>query len=290
MQIIDAHHHLWQFGRFDYRWIERGVGPLGRDHLPEDLRAAVAPLGVTGTVLVQTIATVDESMWFCDLAEKHDLIRGVVGWADVTCEQFESQLDRLQQRSPKFVGIRRAFPNDAQTVAPELLRGLGMLQDRGLAFDLLLRPAGLKLVPQIAGELPDLPMVIDHLAKPPIAEGLLDPWADDLAAAAAYPNVTCKLSGMITEADRTRWTADHLRPYIDHALQCFGCDRLMFGSDWPVCLLAGSYRQAFDALNTRLADRSDEERQAIYHDTATRCYRLSPRPPRSNDAPVAGGD
>jgi len=275
---IDAHHHLWEFGRFDYGWITEGQGPLGRDFLPDDLARTVAPHGIDGTVLIQTINDFDESRWFCELGRDHELIRGVVAWVDLTAEDVSERLDQLQAIDGKLVGIRHVVqgePDPDWVVRPDVLRGLSVLEQRGLTFDLLFLPKHLRHVPALAVAMPNLKMVIDHIAKPDIRAGAMDGWAEDFKAAAQFPNITCKLSGMITEADHQRWQPQDLRPYVDHALNCFGPERLMFGSDWPVCLLAGSYDRMIAALEACVPGLSSVEHARLFGGAATEFYRLA---------------
>lgn len=276
-RIIDAHHHLWQFGRFHYGWIAEGRGPLGRDYLPADLAAAAAPPGVRATVLVQTIASFDETRWFCELADASDLIQRVVGWVDLGGQNVGDELDELMAASPSFAGVRVAGPALVDGGgAPRLsaLSGLGALQARGLTCDLLIGPDHLAHVPALAEAAPGLRIVIDHLAKPPIRRGGLSGWAEDLAAAGRWPNVHAKVSGLITEADRQAWTPADLQPYIDHAIDCFGFERLMYGSDWPVCLQAGSYEQALDAVRTCIGDATTADQAKLLAQTAADFYRV----------------
>ena len=274
--IIDAHHHLWQFGRFDYGWISEGEGPLGRDYLPADLKRTIDATGVSRTVLVQTIHSLPETRWFLELAGEHGCIAGVVGWVDLTDPGVGDVLDELRAGT-KLVGIRHVVqgePDDDWVVRADVLRGLAELPGRGLTFDLLFLPRHLKHVPTLARRLPDLPMVIDHIAKPPIKAGRFDGWREDMAAAAAFPNVCCKLSGMITEADHQRWKPADLKPYVEHVIDCFGFDRVMFGSDWPVCLLAGSYERMLNALVECLDEPGDAEAAWLWSETARRFYGL----------------
>jgi len=274
--IIDAHHHLWQFSRFDYGWITEGRGPLGRDYLPADLKRTIDAAGVSQTVLVQTFHSVAETRWFLEMADQHVFIAGVVGWVDLTDPAVGDLLDDLRAGS-KLVGIRHVVqgePDDDWVVRQDVRGGLEALARRNLPFDLLFLPRHLKHVPTLARRMPDLPMVIDHIAKPPIQAGRFDRWREDMAAAAEFPNVYCKLSGMITEADHDAWKPADLKPYVDHVVDCFGFDRLMFGSDWPVCLLAGSYQQVLDSLRQCVGQLSEVESAALYHETARRFYRL----------------
>ena len=278
MNIIDTHHHLWDFARYDYGWIEKGVGTLGKNFLPPDLEATVTPCGVVGTVLVQTIHSFDETRWFCSLANENELIKGVVGWVDLTASDLTDRLDQLTDDTDKLVGIRHVThdePDDNWLLRPDVLSGLDTLQARRIPFDLLLRPRHLKHVPALAARFPDLPMVIDHIAKPLIKDQITDGWQQDIARAAEFPNIYCKLSGMITEADHQNWQPQDLKPYIDHCIDVFGFDRLMYGSDWPVCLLAGTYARMLDALQTCIASHSDAEKKKLLAETAVRYYGLA---------------
>lgn len=227
---IDAHHHLWQIRRYDYGWITPETPVLGRDYMPVHLAPELRAAGVARTVLVQTFHSEAETRWFLQLADQHPFIAGVVGWSDLTDPDLGARLDALAH--PKLVGLRHVVQGEPDVdwlVHPAVIQGLKELERRGLSFDLLLLPQHLKHVPTLARALPALRMVIDHLAKPPIREGQLEPWARDLAAAAEHPNVFCKLSGMVTEADHAQWTVDDLRPYVAHALEVFGPVHVWFG-------------------------------------------------------------
>lgn len=274
---IDAHHHLWQRSQpFDYRWLDAPEHAAIRgDHLPEDLEPILARNGVDASIVVQTQHDLDENRWALILADTHSFIGGVVGWADLASPACEEQVVFFKYH-PKFVGFRHVVqdePDDDWIVRPEVIRGLKVLAKHGMPFDLLFRVRHLRHVPTLAREVPDLKMVLDHLAKPDIRGGGFDAWKDDFrAAAAASPNVFCKLSGMATEADHADWSPATLRPYIDHALECFTPGRLMFGSDWPVCELAGPYDRVKQALDQNLAALAPAEREAIYGGTARRFY------------------
>jgi L-fuconolactonase len=236
---IDAHQHFWDLERFRYPWMPPPPSPLAFSFLPQHLRPILKRNKFDGSVLVQALASMEETEWLLQLASEHDFILGVVPWVDLTDAKLGDILDGLQ-RHPKFKGVRHPVHDEPDVnwiVRGDVLEGLRELARRGLPFDLLFRPAHLRHVPRIAESAPELRVVIDHLAKPPIAAGTLDGWAEDLARAAEYPQVYCKLSGMITEAS-PGWTADELKPFVQHAFAVFGPGRLMFGSDWPVCLLA----------------------------------------------------
>ena len=275
---VDAHHHFWQLSRpFRYGWLDApALSRIRRDYLPDDLKPLILAEGVDRTVFVQTQHDLEENRWALGLAERHPFLAGVVGWVDLASDDAERQLIEFRA-NPKFVGVRHVVqdePDDNFLVREEVLRGLRVLERHGVPFDVLIYVKHLRHVPTLARAMPGLPMVIDHLAKPRIKERSLDDWLPDFRAAAVFPNVFCKLSGMVTEADWKGWTADDLRPYVQTALECFGPERLMFGSDWPVCELAATYGQVKRALVDSLGPISETEREAIFGGTATRFYRL----------------
>jgi L-fuconolactonase len=278
--IIDAHHHFWRLDQpapFNYAWLDAPQNAaIRRNFLPADLEGHLKAAGVERTVLVQTQHNLAENRWALGLAERHEFIAGVVGWVDLASDTCEEELTEFKDH-PKFVGIRHVVqdePDDGFIVRSDVLGGLKTLQRHSVPFDLLFYVRHLRHVPTLIEHLPDLPMVIDHLSKPHIKEKRLDDWLPHFQAAAKFPNVFCKLSGMITEADWRRWKADDLKPYVLAALELFGPERLMFGSDWPVCELAGSYERVVAALNESLGPISPSERQAIFGATARRFYRL----------------
>lgn len=276
---IDAHQHFWQHSLpFDYSWQDGDVmAPIRRDYLPQDLQPLIEQVGVEKTVFVQTQHNVEENRWVLGLAESHDFIAGVVGWVDLASASCEEQLAEFVDH-PKFVGIRHVTqdePDDDFIVREDVMRGLTVLQKHQVPFDLLFYVKHLRHAATLARALPELPMVIDHLAKPRIKDHARDDWIDNFRDAARFPNVYCKLSGMITEADWNQWTPADLQPYVETALEAFGPERLMYGSDWPVCELAGSYAQVHSALSDCLAGISESEREHIFGGTARRFYNLN---------------
>jgi L-fuconolactonase len=275
--MIDSHQHFWQVGRFDYPWMKSDNEVLYRDYLPAQLEPVLRKNGVDKTVLVQASNTIEESRWLLQLADENSFIAGVVGWVDVASLETSSQLEELTAH-PKFKGVRHLVesePEDDWLVHGEVLNGLKILAAFDVSFDLLVHTRHLKYARQVAEECPELSLVIDHLAKPPIARGEFDEWARELRPLAAFPNVYCKLSGLVTEANWTTWTTDDLRPYADYALELFGADRVMFGSDHPVCLLAASYWRVIESFQELLKDLSAADRDQIFAGNATRFYRLS---------------
>ncbi len=276
---VDAHHHFWQIGRYDYAWMGPELGVLHRDYGPDDLRPLLERNDVDRSVLVQTISSLDETRWFLELAERHPFIAGVVGWVDLLDPAVGDVLDELADR-PKLAGIRHQVhdePEDHWLGRDDVRRGLRELAHRSIPYDLLIRPQHLSASLDVAKAFDELTFVVDHVAKPAIARRGWDDWADGITALAACPNVVCKLSGMITEADWQQWTPQDLAPYIQHVIEQFGTDRVMYGSDWPVCLLAGSYDQVVEALTANLSGLSDGERQDVFGNNAARWYRLENR-------------
>lgn len=275
--IIDAHQHFWELGRFDTRWLEVPEHrPIRRNFLPGDLKPLLDAAGVGQTVFVQTQHDLEENRWALGLAERHPWIAGVVGWVDLASDACEEQLLEFR-RHVKFVGVRHITQGEPDVdfiVRPEVFRGLKVLEKHGVPFDLLFYVQHLHHAQTLARELPELKLVIDHLSKPHIKAGRLDNWESNLRQAAKYPNVYCKLSGMVTEADWGRWTPADLRPYVQTALEAFGPDRLMYGSDWPVSTLAGDYQRVLDALREALGSISDDEQAQIFHRTAREFYGL----------------
>jgi L-fuconolactonase len=276
--ILDAHQHFWQLSKpFNYGWLlSPQNAPINRNFLPGDLWRHLQNTGVEKTIFVQTQHDLDENRWALRLAKDHDFLAGVVGWVDLASPRCEEQVLEFRA-NPKFVGVRHITqdePDDDFIVRPNILRGLKVLEKHRVPFDLLFYVKHLKHAATVARAVPGLPLVIDHLAKPRIKDHAIDDWLPHLRAAAACPNVHCKLSGMVTEADWRNWKADDLKPYVHAALDCFGPERLMFGSDWPVCELAASYEQVHQALRDALGLISVDERAAIFGETAMRFYQL----------------
>ncbi len=279
-QTVDAHHHLWERGRpFDYAWLDApALAPIRRDYLPADLLPLLRAEGIDRSVVVQTQHDVAENRWALDLADRHPFLAGVVGWVDLASDRCEEQVVEFRA-DPRFVGVRHVVqdePDDDFLVRPEIARGLRVLAKHGVPFDVLIHVKHLRHVPTLARALPGLSMVIDHLAKPGIKRRRVADWLPGFRETASFPNISCKLSGMITEADWRAWTVADLRPYVEVALDAFGPDRLMFGSDWPVCELAGGYGAVRRALDEALGPITAAERAAIFGGTATRFYGLAP--------------
>jgi L-fuconolactonase len=276
---IDAHQHFWTYSAAEYPWIGPGMERLARDFGPTDLEAMLAAAGIGGSVAVQARQSLAETRWLLGLAETHALIKGVVGWVDLRSDRAAEQLDEFAAH-PRFVGVRHVVqdePDPRFLLGGAFVGGLRLLAPRGLTYDLLLYPQHLPAAAELAALLPEQPFVLDHLAKPRVREGLaaaLEPWRRDLAALARHPNVSCKLSGLVTEAVWREWRRDDFTPYLEAALEAFGPERLMFGSDWPVCLLAADYAEVAGIVTDFVARLSAAEQAAILGGTATRVYHL----------------
>jgi L-fuconolactonase len=273
---IDAHQHFWQVGRFEYAWMPEPPSPLARDYFPADLWPVLERNRFEGSIAVQATHEIRETEWLLELAGESPWIRGVVGWVDLTDARVGDTLDRFQQNA-RFKGVRHMAqdePDHEWLLRADVIRGLRELERRGLPYDLLIYPRHLPLVPRLAEQVPELRMVIDHIAKPPIAAGQLERWAEGMECAAQYPQVCAKLSGMITEADHRDWKATDLKPFVEHAYGCFSADRLMFGSDWPVCLLAGSWKAVLAAFTQSLGALPMNTREKLLGGTAARFYQI----------------
>ncbi|MFC6085909.1 amidohydrolase family protein [Sphaerisporangium aureirubrum] len=282
MTRIDAHHHMWDLSRRSQSWLESpAMAPIHRDFTLSDHAAEAAKAEIGGSVLVQVLADAEETREFLALAARSETVAAVVGWADLTRPGLGDELAALagSPGGDLLRGIRHLVQGEADPrwlARDDVRGGLRRVAAAGLAYDLLVLPHQLPAAIETVRALPELSFVLDHLAKPPIASGDLEPWAGLIRELAAEPNVTAKLSGLITEA-ASDWDADALWPYVDVALDAFGPGRLMFGSDWPVCLLAGSlplWAETVTELLTR-AGLPAAEREAVFRGTAARVYRLS---------------
>ncbi|MEO3752040.1 amidohydrolase family protein [Streptomyces sp. B6B3] len=286
MTVIDAHHHVWDLGVRDQDWITgEAMAPIRRDFSLADLEPEARAAGVTGTVLVQTITVAEETPEFLALADSHPLVAGVVGWTDLTDPGVADVLAALGELpgGRHLVGIRhqvQSEPDPEWLLRADAQRGLAAVGAAGLVYDVLVRAHQLPAAVRAAELRPETTFVLDHLGKPEIAAGEHDAWAADLARLAALPNTACKLSGLVTEADWQGWTVADLRPYAETALDAFGPERVMFGSDWPVCRLAASYGEVVGAARELTGRLDPAERAEVFAGTARRVYRL-PREPRN---------
>lgn len=274
---IDAHQHFWRFDPIRDAWITPDMHVIRRDFLPDGLLPLLHAAQIDGAVAVQADQSVAETAFLLDLAAQCTAIVGVVGWIDLTAENLPDQLATYHTASALkgFRHIAQAEPDDFLT-RPEIVAGIGTLGRAGYSYDVLVYPHQLAAARHLVQRCPDMTFVLDHCAKPPIATGQLDAWRRDFTALGAHTHVSCKLSGLVTEAHWQQWQYEQLVPVLDTALEVFGPTRLMFGSDWPVCLLAASYERVADTVTRWLSALSASEQAAIMGDTAARVYRLAP--------------
>lgn len=275
---IDSHQHFWKADRGDYHWMSPAAPVLCRDYLPADLQPSLKKNKIDKTILVQAAQTVAETDFLLELAGQNDFIAGVIGWLDLDSPQFARELE-MYAKKPKFLGIRpmlQDLPDDEWILRPRVIEALKLVAERELPFEFLTYTRHLPHVLTVLETVPGLRAVLDHVSKPEIKNRKLEPWRSLMARVAKHPNLYCKLSGMITEADHKTWIPDDLRPYVEHVLDCFGVDRVMFGSDWPVCLLAGSYDQVAAALQAVVQPRLDKQGElAVFGENAARFYKLA---------------
>lgn len=278
---IDAHHHVWDLARRPQPWLGAPeLGVIRRDFGLADLAPVARAAGIERTVLVQVLPDLAETREFLALAAADDLVAGVVGWADLTAPEVADTLSGLRQGAggELLVGVRHLVQGEADPAwlaRPDVRRGLRAVGAAGLCYDLLTLPHQLPAAIETVRALPEVSFVLDHLSKPPIARAELEPWAGRLRELAREPNVSCKLSGLVTEADPDRWTVADLRPYAEAALDAFGPERLMFGSDWPVCLVAAFYEQVVSTADELTEHLEPHERVRVFGGTAARVYGLS---------------
>ncbi|MXX90660.1 MAG: amidohydrolase family protein [Boseongicola sp. SB0677_bin_26] len=283
MTRIDAHQHFWSLARGDYGWLTSEMEPIYRDFLPDDLGPLLTEAGIDGTILVQAAPTVAETEFMIGLAREQPFIRGVVGWVDFEDPRAPGEIARLAGQSA-LVGLRpmiQDIADDDWMLGEGLVTTFGALIAADLTFDALTLPRHLPALRELLARHPNMRTVIDHGSKPMIRDGIMDGWHQDMAALASGTSAFCKLSGLVTEA-RADWTVDDLRPYVDHLLDTFGPDRLVWGSDWPVCTLASSYGQWVEATGELLSGLAEDERSAILGGNAARAYRM--RAPDSANA------
>jgi L-fuconolactonase len=271
---VDSHQHFWQWSK---GWFCRPEPVLSRDYLPPDLSPILKAHGIEKTVVVQTTPAVAETDFLLELAETSGFIGGVVGWLDLESPQFADAIERYR-RKPCFVAVRpmlECLPEDDWILRPRVMESVALIAQADIGFEFLVYPRHLPYVAKVLERVPNLRAVIDHLAKPEIRAHRLQPWREFMREVALHPNVCCKLSGMVTEADYQGWNLAHLRPYAGHVMQLFGAERVMFGSDWPVCLLAASYEQVWSVTRTLVTEcLGTEAEEAVFGRNAARFYRL----------------
>jgi len=273
---IDTHQHFWKYHPEEYPWIGRGMERLAQDRLPADLKPLIAEAGVAGTIAVQARQIVEETDALLQMADENDFIRGVVGWVDLCSPRVEEQLDRYKDH-PKMVGVRHVVqdePDERFMLREEFLHGIAGLEKRDLVYDILIFPNQLPAGIEMVKKFPDQAFILDHIAKPCIRDGRLSPWDRDIKKLAAFTNVSCKISGMVTEAKWQGWKPHDFDPYLEVVLEAFGPHRITIGSDWPVCTLAADYRSVISLAADFIGRLSEDEQKAIWEDNPARIYRL----------------
>lgn len=280
---LDSHQHFWRYSPQEYPWIPAG-SPLERDWLPADLATLQRPLGFDGSIAVQARQSLAESDWLLGLADADPRVLGVVGWVDLRSDRVDADLERLA-RHPKFVGVRHVVqdePDDEFLLRPDFLRGIARLAGHGLTYDILIYPKQLPAALRFVERFPEQPFVLDHIAKPFIRDGLLEPWRAHIRELARFPNVVCKVSGMVTEADHKGWKREDFHPYLDLVAEAFGPGRLMFGSDWPVCRLAATYEQVEGLVRDHFRGWSAGDQAGFWGLNCAKFYGVPATPPSSS--------
>jgi L-fuconolactonase len=274
--IIDAHHHIWKFNETEYAWMDKSMSILKQDYLPADLEKQLNGSNVVGTVAVQARQNLEETRWLLEMAHQHPFIKGIVGWVDLCSEKLSAQLDEFS-RDPGLVGVRHVIhdePDDDFMLRPAFIKGIEKLGQYNLTYDLLLFPKHLQRAVELVSLFPEQKFVLDHISKPFIKAGVLDPWQEEISALAARTNVWCKISGMVTEADHKHWKYEDFIPFLDVVVEAFGTDRIMLGSDWPVCRLAGEYNLVMDIPARYFIGLDPVEMEKISRMNCYECYEL----------------
>jgi L-fuconolactonase len=273
---IDAHQHYWKFNTTEYSWISDQMKVLKRDYLPDDLLPELHGIGFDGSIAVQARQNPVETRWLLENAEKYGFVKGVVGWIDLCSDECENQLNEFV-KNRKFVGVRHVLqdePDDRFMLTDSFLRGISILGKHNIVYELLILPKHLPFAEELVRLFPGQQFVLDHIAKPLIKEGTLSPWEEGIQKLAKHPNISCKLSGMVTEAGWSSWKAEDFLPYLSVALDAFGPSRLMIGSDWPVCTVSSSYGKTMNLVIDYLSSLNDQDRDLILGLNAMRLYKL----------------
>ena len=274
---IDSHQHFWLFSEKDFGWMNDRMQAIKKDQLPEDFASELHTVGFDGSVAVQARQSLEETNWLLKLAGSNDFIKGVVGWVDLQGAGIEKQLEYYSKFS-KMVGVRHVVhdePNNDFILQSDFLRGIKLLQKYILAYDLLVFPKHLPNVIKVVEQFPEQTFILDHIAKPMIKNSVISPWKEDMERLAKYPNVFCKVSGMVTEADWNHWKPNDFTPYIDVVFNAFGCNRIMIGSDWPVCKVTGSYQQVLNIVLSYIENFTEKDKGMVLGGTACKAYKIA---------------
>jgi L-fuconolactonase len=274
---IDSHQHYWHFNTADYGWMGENMSVIKRDFLPTDLLPELKSIDFDGSVAVQARQSLEETNWLLQLADEHPHIKGVVGWLDLQSEQAEEQIAAFAKH-PKAVGVRHVIHDEEDIdfmLRPEFIRGVQLLEKYDMAYDILIFPKHLTNTIEFVKQFSEKQtFVVDHIAKPLIKDGIVSPWKEDIAALATFPNVYCKLSGMVTEADWNTWTPENIRPYLDVVMEAFGPERILIGSDWPVCLVAGKYSEVMQVVIDYISTFTEKEQALMLGGNAVKAYKI----------------
>ncbi len=273
--IIDSHQHFWKYEPVKHSWIDEAMKTIRRDFLPEELALLYKENDITGSVVVEADQAETETAFLLNLASQHSFIKGVVGYTDLRAENAEERLAYFSQ-FPLLKGFRHVLQSQDPSfiLQPSFMRGIGLLKQYGFTYDVLVFPKHLEAVKELVRKNPDQPFVLDHIAKPYIKKGEIKAWAKDISELAEFPNLFCKISGMVTEADYTQWKPEDLTPYLDQVVNAFGTQRIMYGSDWPVCLVAARYAQVLSIVKNYFSSFTPDEQAAFFAGNATRFYHL----------------
>jgi L-fuconolactonase len=275
---IDSHQHYWHFNTADYGWIGENMAAIKRDFLPADLLPELQSIGFDGSIAVQARQSLEETNWLLELANGNPFIKGVVGWVDLQAADVEMQLEKFRKH-PKAVGVRHVIHDEADIdfmLQPNFIRGVNLLEMYQLTYDILIFEKHLPNTQKFVSSFSDNQLfVVDHIAKPLIKDEAISPWKEKISELAGYKNVYCKVSGMVTEADWKRWKPEDIKPYLDVVFESFGAERILIGSDWPVCLVAGKYQEVMAVVMDYISALSVSEKAMILGENAVRAYKLN---------------
>jgi L-fuconolactonase len=273
---IDSHQHFWNYNPIEYDWISDDMEILQRNYLPDQLQTELSSIGFNGSIVVQARQSLEETQWILNLAEQNNFIKGVVGWVDLCSPKAEDQLIHFS-RHPKLVGVRHVIHDEVDDnfmLRNDFLKGIRLLKKYELTYDILVFPKHLPNTIKLVSQFPEQVFVLDHIAKPLIKDKKISPWKEDIEKLGQFKNVYCKLSGMVTEANTNNWKQEDLIPYLDIVFAAFGTSRLLIGSDWPVCKLAGTYKQVMDVTLNYIEKYPDEDKNKILGENAIQSYQL----------------
>ncbi len=273
---IDSHQHFWSYNPKEYGWISNDMEILQKDYLPDQLKTELSSIGFDGSVAVQARQSLAETQWLLNLAEQHSFIKGVIGWVDLCSPDLEEQLIQFSG-NPKLVGIRHVIHDEQDEdfmLRKSFMRGIAYLKKFKLTYDILVFPRHLPNTIEFVRQFPEQVFILDHIAKPSIRDKTISPWKENIEKLAGFRNVYCKLSGIVTEANVKNWNQEELIPYLNIVFDAFGTNRLIIGSDWPVCRLAGSYRQVMQVVPDYIRTFPDQDKKKILGENAIKAYEL----------------